>query len=161
YDHAAHRVPRPRIVHDKQGVDDPHDNASLGIDAAGHLWVFVSGRSRVRPGFIYRSREPYSITSFELIEEREMTYCQPHPIPSGGWLHLFTRYTAGRELYWERLDAAGRPLGPSGKLAGMGGHYQVTAARDGRVGSCFMFHPSGDVDRRTNLYYAQTTDLGT
>src|SRR5205814_9767927 len=26
YDHATNRVPRPTIVHDKQGVTDPHDN---------------------------------------------------------------------------------------------------------------------------------------
>src|SRR5690606_32501809 len=98
--------------------------------------------------------------SFELVEEREMTYCQPHPLESGGWLHLFTRYTAGRELYWERLNPGGDRIGGQHKLAAMGGHYQVSARHDGTLGTCFMHHPDGDVDRRTNLYYAQTTDLG-
>src|SRR2546430_12855558 len=32
YDHARNLVPRPTIVHDKNGVNDPHDNASLSID---------------------------------------------------------------------------------------------------------------------------------
>src|SRR5436190_12667448 len=78
YDHALNRVPRPTIVHDKQGVNDPHDNASLAIDADGYIWVFVSGRARARPGFIYRSTQPLSVAAFEQVTKREMTYPQPH-----------------------------------------------------------------------------------
>ena len=70
YDHARGVVPRPTIVHDKKGVDDPHDNPSLCLDPQGHLWVFVSGRARARPGFIYRSTKPYSIEQFEMISQR-------------------------------------------------------------------------------------------
>src|SRR5690606_29261352 len=58
YDHARHVVPRPTIVHDKQGVNDPHDNPSLNVDEKGYIWVFVSGRANRRPGFIYRSAQP-------------------------------------------------------------------------------------------------------
>jgi hypothetical protein len=46
FDHAKSHVPKPSIVYDKQGVDDPHDNASIAIDDLGHIWVFVSGRGR-------------------------------------------------------------------------------------------------------------------
>jgi len=46
YDHRSGRVSRPQIVHDKLGVDDPHDNPSLALDDHGHLWVFISGRGR-------------------------------------------------------------------------------------------------------------------
>ena len=46
FDHRTGMVPKPVIVYDKQGVDDPHDNASLSIDNEGFIWVFVSGRSR-------------------------------------------------------------------------------------------------------------------
>ena len=42
YDHKRDVVPRPVIVHDKGGVDDPHDNPSIAIDEYGHIWVFVS-----------------------------------------------------------------------------------------------------------------------
>jgi hypothetical protein len=42
YDHRTKRVPKPVVVHDKQGVDDPHDNPSIQIDGAGHLWVFTT-----------------------------------------------------------------------------------------------------------------------
>ena len=77
YDHARGAVPRPTIVHDKQTVDDPHDNPSIALDEEGYVWVFVSGRGRARPGFKYRSVEPFDIDAFELIAEEEFTYPQP------------------------------------------------------------------------------------
>lgn len=44
YDHKTKKVSKPVVVHDKEGVDDPHDNPSLAIDDKGYVWVFVSGR---------------------------------------------------------------------------------------------------------------------
>ena len=58
FDHKTGRVPRPVVVHDKQGVNDPHDNGAINIDSQGHIWIFVSGRGRARPGFKYRARNP-------------------------------------------------------------------------------------------------------
>lgn len=159
YDHKTGRVSRPVIVHDKKPVDDPHDNPSLNIDADGYLWVFVSGRANARPGFIYRSAAPYDITRFERIAEKTITYPQPWQVPGKGFLHLFTRYTNGRELYWE-TSADGRTWSETKKLAGMGGHYQTSGAQGNKVASFFNYHPGGNVDKRTNLYYAQTTDFG-
>lgn len=158
YDHATHRVPRPTIVHDKQGVDDPHDNASIALDGDGHVWIFVSGRGSARPGFKYRSLEPYSVDAFERVTTEEMTYPQPRYIEGEGFLHLFTKYTAGRELYWE-TSPDGVTWTEDRKLAGFGGHYQTTAERDGRVVTAFNYHPNG-VDTRTNLYVALTDDRG-
>lgn len=159
YDHAKGVVPRPTIVHDKQGVDDPHDNPSLAIDPKGHLWVFVSGRGRHRPGFIYRSKKPYDIEDFERISQREITYPQPRWIEGEGFLHLFTKYTKGRELYWS-TSPDGRTWAPDQKFAGMGGHYQTSHQRGKLVITAFNMHPGGNVDKRTNLYYLQTDDLG-
>ena len=159
YDHATGMVPRPTVVHDKQGVNDPHDNASLALDEAGHVWVFVSGRSRTRPGFKYRSRAPLSIEAFERVSEEEMTYPQPWWLPGRGFLHLFTKYTAGRELYWE-TSPDGISWSDDQKLAGMGGHYQISAQRESRVITAFNMHPAGNVDCRTNLYFLETTDMG-
>ncbi len=166
YDHQKHRVPRPVVVHDKHGVDDPHDNPSLAVDDDGHLWVFVSGRGRHRPGYKYRSVDPYSINRFELVSEEEMTYPQSHYVEGRGFLHLFTKYTGVRELYWEQ-SRDGRQWSDDRKLAGIreagdsrGGHYQVSA-RDGvHAGTFFNRHPNGSVDRRTDLYYLQTDDNG-
>lgn len=159
YDHETGQFPQPTVVHDKQGVDDPHDNPSIQIDDQGHLWVFVSGRGRGRPGITYRSREPYSIASFEHIREAEYTYPQPWHVAGEGFIKLFTRYTDGRELYWS-TSADGRDWSDDRKLAGMGGHYQVSNQRDGRVITAFNMHPGGNVDLRTNLYYAESPDMG-
>jgi hypothetical protein len=159
YDHKQNQVPQPTIVHDKMGVDDPHDNGSLTIDDQGYLWVFVSGRGRTRPGFKYRSREPYSVEAFDLLWEGEMTYCQPWFVPGKGFIHFFTKYTKGRELYFE-TSPDGRTWSETKKLAGLGGHYQVTSLHQAKIGTFFNYHPGGDVDKRTNLYYMQTTDMG-
>lgn len=166
YDHRTHQVPRPTVVHDKQGVNDPHDNPSLAIDAVGHIWVFVSGRARHRPGYKYRSLQPYSVAAFERISEEEMTYPQPHWLPRYGFLNLFTKYTGVRELYFER-SPDGRVWTDDCVLAAIrepgaarGGHYQTSAARGNRVGTFFNRHPDGDPDRRTDLYYLQTNDGG-
>lgn len=159
YDHVTGEVPRPVIVHDKGGVDDPHDNASLAIDGDGYLWVFVSGRGRSRPGYIYKSRAPHSIDSFERMREGEFTYPQPIWSEGKGFLHLFTKYTKGRELYWS-TSADGVTWSDDRKLAGMGGHYQATEWRDGVVYTAFNRHPGGNVDKRTNLYFVKSSDFG-
>ena len=159
YDHARHVVPRPTIVHDKGGVDDPHDNPSIAIDGRGHVWVFVSGRGRSRPGFKYRSIEPYSVEAFEQVTEEEMTYPQPWWVEGKGFLHLFTKYTGVRELYWN-TSPDGRGWGAHQKLAGMGGHYQISCRREKRICTAFNMHPDGKVDVRTNLYFVQTGDMG-
>jgi hypothetical protein len=121
--------------------------------------VFVSGRGRKRPGFIYRSARPYDIGEFEMVSEREITYPQPRWIEGAGFLHLFTKYTRGRELYWS-TSPDGRTWTPDRKFAGMGGHYQTSHQRGQRVFTAFNMHPGGDVDQRTNLYYLETSDAG-
>lgn len=160
YDHRTGKVPRPVVVHDKQGVNDPHDNPSLQLDGEGRLWVFVSGRGRGRPGHVYRSDLPHDIASFRPVAENEFTYPQPWWVAGRGFLFLFTKYTQGRELYWRTSDAAGANWTEDRKLAGLGGHYQVSNERGGRVITAFNMHPGGNVDRRTNLYFVQTDDMG-
>lgn len=160
YDHRSHEVPKPVVVHDKQDVDDPHDNPSIQIDPNGHLWVYVSGRGRKRPGHIYRSRRPYDIESFEHLSDREFTYPQPWWIEGSGFLFLFTKYTNGRELYWSVSNTEGEDWSEDHKLAGMGGHYQISNEQNGHVITAFNMHPDGNVDKRTNLYFLQTKDNG-
>ncbi|MBX3180929.1 MAG: BNR-4 repeat-containing protein [Candidatus Hydrogenedentes bacterium] len=159
YDHTTGRVPRPTIVRDQRGVDDPHDNASIAIDEDGRVWVFVAGRGRHRPGQIFRATAPYSVAEFEQIAEREQTYSQVWPVPGRGFLHLLTKYTRGRELYWE-TSPDGRAWSGQRKLAGFGGHYEVSRLHGAMAGTAFNYHPGGNVDKRTNLYYIQTADFG-
>ena len=176
YDHGTHRLCSPFVVHDKQTVDDPHDNPSIAQDENGYLWVFVSGRGRARPGFIYRSRSARTLENgFEQVLEGELTYPQPWWIPGQGFLHLFTKYTGVRELYWSR-SYDGETWSEDRKLAGMEGHYQVSrrvpeggvsglgldlgAMGSSKVITAFNRHPEGHPDNRTDLFYLETDDLG-
>jgi hypothetical protein len=166
YDHKSNTIPKPTVVYDKQGVDDPHDNPSLLIDDQGYIWVFVSGRGRGRPGFKYKSDKPYDISSFTQISEEEMTYPQPRYGQGEGYFHFFTKYTGIRELYFE-TSKDGVAWTPDRKLSGIresgdekGGHYQVSNRFGNKYCTFFNRHPNGNVDRRTDLYYAQTTDFG-
>jgi len=166
YDHQSGTVCRPTVVHDKQGVNDPHDNPSLLVDPEGYIWVFVSGRGRSRPGFKYRSVKPYDINCFTQITEEEMTYPQPWLIGDQGFLHLFTKYTGVRELYYE-TSVNGLQWTADQKLAGIreeghtrGGHYQVSNSYGNKLVTFLNRHPKGNVDQRTDLYCVQTTDFG-
>ena len=159
YDHKTGTVPKPVIVYGKAGVDDPHDNASLSIDGDGYIWVFVSGRNTSRLGIIFKSKKPYNINDFEKIKEGEMTYPQPWWIKNKGFIYLFTKYTKGRELYWS-TSKDGKTWEPEQKLAGMGGHYQVSNVWNGKVVSVFNYHPNGNEDERTNIYLVQSPDMG-
>ncbi len=159
FDHQKKQVPRPVILYDKIGVDDPHDNASLSLDDNGYIWVFVSGRNTSRPGLLFKSTQPYAIDSFAQIRTAEMTYPQPWWCSGKGFFYLFTKYTKGRELYWS-TSVDGKTWQPDQKLAGMGGHYQVSNKWNNKIVSVFNYHPGGNVDKRTNLYLVQTTDMG-
>lgn len=166
FDHNKNTVSKPVVVHDKGGVDDPHDNPSLLLDPEGYLWVFVSGRGNARKGFKYRSKKPYDIQSFEQITEEVMTYPQPMFIEGQGYFHLFTKYTGVRELYFEK-SADGITWTDDVKLAGIkaptyarSGHYQVSNHVGSRIFTFFNWHPDGNVDKRTNIYFVQTRDFG-
>lgn len=163
FDHKKGMVPQPVLVYDKKGVDDPHDNASLAMDDEGYIWVFISGRNVTRLGLIYKSSEPYSINNFEKVHETVMTYPQPWWIKGKGFVHLFTKYTApnthGRELYWA-TSADGKTWSPDQKLAGISGHYQLSNIHNNKIVTVFNYHPDGSADKRTNIYLAQTDDMG-
>lgn len=166
YDHKTGKVAKPTVVCDKNGVNDPHDNPSIMIDDEGYIWVFVSGRGRHRMGFKYRSTKPLSIDEFEKITEEEMTYPQPWNTDSG-YFHFFTKYTGVRQLYFES-SSDGKNWTDDKMLAAIpvnegekSGHYQTSNIYDGKVlGTFFSRHPNGNVDKRTDLYYVQTSDLG-
>lgn len=159
YDHKTGLVSRPVVVFDKEGVDDPHDNPSLNIDAQGYIWVFVSGRNTSRLGRKFRSLKPYSVNGFEQVSQEVFTYPQLWMMPDDSFFHLFTKYTAGRELYFETSDD-GIKWSEDQKLAGFAGHYQTSGRWNDKIGTFFNTHPGGDVNKRTNLYYAQTVDGG-
>ncbi len=166
FDHKTGTVSKPTVVYDKQGVNDPHDNPSLMIDDDGYIWVFVSGRSKKRMGFKFKSKKPYGINDFEKITEEEMTYPQPWNMEQG-YFHFFTKYTGVRQLYFE-TSTDGVNWTDDKLLAAIpervgekSGHYQTSACFEGKkAGTFFNRHPNGNVDIRTDLYYVETSDFG-
>ena len=170
YDHGRDVVPRPVALYLDPEVDDPHDNAAIHLDAAGHVWVFKSGRGVRRPGILFRSTRPYDLDTFELVSRWEFTYPQIWQGPRGaGFFLLFTKYFEGtengqeRRLFW-KSSPDGRHWSEDHALAGFGGHYQTSGRWSSggvtKYATFFNWHPESHVDRRTNLYYAQTLDDG-
>src|SRR5690606_20914538 len=113
-------------------VFDPHDNPSIAMDSDGYIWVFVSGRSRSRPGFIYKSSSPNSIAKFDIISAREITYPQPKYVEGQGFLHLFIKYLGIRLLYFStskdgvEWTADKQPAAIKRPEDRNSGHYQIS-----------------------------------
>ncbi len=159
YDHKTHKVPKPVVVHDKMGVTDARDNASLNIDSKGYLWVYISGRGRTRPGMIFKSALPFSIESFKLVLEGEILFPQPFWLNDSCIFLMHSKLLKGRELFWTS-STDGENWSKSSKIAGMGGHFQVSGAYGNSIFTAFNYCPDGDVDKRTNLYLLKTDDFG-
>ncbi len=158
YDHATRQLARPVIIQEK-GTSDAHHNPVLSIDNHGHLWVFASAHGG-KDGMIWKSTRPYSIDEFERVLQKEFTYPQPNFVPGQGFVFLFTKYTKGRELY-VNSSSDGYHWGEDKKIAGFGGHYQITEQTGTRQGTAFNWHPPvGGLNARTNLYYMETRDFG-
>lgn len=166
FNHKTEMLSKPTLVYDKQGIDDPHDNPSIMIDDDGFIWVFVSGRGRKRPGFKFKSKKPYDIQAFIQMTNEEMTYPQPWNTEYG-YFHFFTKYTGVRQLYFE-TSSDGLNWTEDQLLAAIpvnegerSGHYQVSNTFDHKtVATFFNRHPNGIVDKRTDLYYVQSKNLG-
>jgi hypothetical protein len=168
YDHATGTVPRPVRLLQKR-TEDAHDNPTLSIDATGHLFVFSSAHGTSRPSYIHRSKKPYDITAWELLETTNFSYTQPWYLPqSRRFLFLHTIYKKGeRTLNW-KTSADGRAWTAPQLLAHIEmGDYQVSARHGDtdRVATAFDLHPSSGRDGkglnwRTNIYYAETRDAG-
>lgn len=166
FDHKTEMVSRPVVVFDKETVNDPHDNPALAIDEDGYLWVFISGRGTGRMGHKYRSLKPYDTNGFEQIQSRWMTYPQPMYVKGKGFFHFFTQYSGHRQLYFE-TSTDGYKWSETSHFADIkepgdtkSGHYQTSGHYGDKIVTFFNRHPNGNVDKRTNMYYLQTTDFG-
>tara|TARA_Y100000588_G_scaffold380085_1_gene463377 strand:- start:772 stop:2094 length:1323 start_codon:yes stop_codon:yes gene_type:complete len=161
YDHKTGTVPLPTVLMDK-GTADAHDNPVLMLDDEGFVWVFVSAHGTVRPAYLCKSREPYSIEAFDLVLERNFSYPQPWHIPGKGFLFLQTLYHGGRFLFFS-TSSDGISWTKPRQLSGMAhGHYQVSWFSGEKVGTAFNYHAEKKPGPpRTNLYYMETGDFGT
>jgi hypothetical protein len=161
FDHATGQVPRPHIVLTKP-TGDAHENPTLQLDDAGHVWIFCNTHGAAANSYIFRGTTPYSIDDFEQIERTNFSYSQPWRLPGSGFLFLHTRYENGRRYLFWMTSADGRRWTEPQPLARVPeGHYQISQRRGGRVGTAFNYHPApGGLNARTNLYYVETGDMG-
>ena len=160
YDHETGTLPRPAIVEEKP-TGDAHDNPTLALDDAGHLWIFSNAHGTSRPATIFRGVEPYSIDAFEPVLTTNFSYGQPWHLPGDGFLFMHTRYSPGRNMFW-MTSPDGRRWDEPRPLASIEmGHYQVSTREGSRVATMFNVHPRPvGLNARTNLYYLETADGG-
>ena len=160
FDHATGQVPRPTILLNKH-TSDAHDNPTISMDDAGHIWIFSSSHGTSRPSFIHRSVKPYSVDEFERVLETNFSYTQPWHVPKHGFLFLHTRYADGRNLFW-MTSTDGRDWSEPRKLAKIEmGDYQISWPNGERVATAFDFHPAPvGLNARANIYYLETRDFG-
>jgi len=173
YDHNSGMVPRPTIVLDKK-TPDAHDNPVILVDDNGYIWLFSTSHGTSRPSYIHRSRKPYDISDFELVNAIKVengqdvpitnfSYMQAWHLEGKGFICFFTRYKYPAERticfmtsrngikwsQWIRLATIEK------------GHYQISTVGKNKVGTAFNFHPQDrGLNWRTNLYYIETTDFG-
>ncbi len=160
FDHATGLVSRPTVLLDK-GTEDAHDNPTMAIDDAGHVWISADAHGTSRPSFIHRSRTPYSTSGFEPVFTGNFSYGQPWWLPGKGFLFLHTRYAKkGEHFLYTQTSPDGRTWPEPKPLVTMTkGSYQISWRCGTRVGTVFDAHPQG-LNSRTNLYYLESADGG-
>ncbi|MFO0791925.1 MAG: BNR-4 repeat-containing protein [Pirellulales bacterium] len=161
FDHATGTVPRPSVVIVKH-TDDAHENPTISLDDAGHLWVFCNTHGPANNSYIFRSKAPYSIDEFEQVARTNFSYSQPWFVPGRGFFFLHTRYDQGRRFLHWMTSADGYAWSEPTLLAAVEmGHYQISNRQGERIITAFNYHPlKGGLNARTNLYYLETSDFG-
>jgi len=160
YDHATGQVPRPTVLLNKK-TSDAHDNPTIMLDDAGHIWIFSASHGTARPSWIHRSKKPYSVDEFEEILETNFSYTHPWWMPGQGFLFLHTRYKAGRGLFWMTSPDGVKWDEPHSLAHIEMGDYQVTWRCGNRLATTFDYHPNPlGLNWRSNIYYLETGDYG-
>ncbi len=186
FDHASKKLAKPTILTNRK-TPDAHDNPVMNIDAEGYLWVFSPTHgSGSRPSLIFKSKAPYDISAFEIVDAKKtlrgvespltnFSYPQVWRTKDGKWLMLFTSYAKPllpkgsktiRALYCTTSSDGVNwsEYVPYGAVEE--GHYQSSGSYNGgeKIGTSFNYHPlgkkGGGLNSRTNLYFMQTLDGG-
>jgi len=173
YDHQRAKVANPTILLDKK-TTDAHDNPVISIDKKGYIWIFSTSHGVSRPSYISKSKKPYKIDKFDIVEATEMidgevkpfknfSYFQVYHLSDKGFIALFTKYNEkAQRVIGFNTSEDGVTWGQWQVLAHIEeGHYQVSAEQNGKIGVAFDYHPIGKgLNYRTNLYYLETADFG-
>ena len=173
YDHETGTVPRPTILLDKK-TDDAHDNPVISVDDQGYIWIFSTSHGRSRPSYIHRSKKPYDIDEFELVNPTRLENGKPVPMTNFSYMQVwhtskkefvcfftYYNYPAKRTICF-MTSSDGIRWSEWVRLAAIDeGHYQISAVSEEKAGTAFNFHPEGKgLNWRTNLYYIETNNFG-
>ncbi len=178
YDHQTQQVSMPTLLLDKK-TNDAHDNPVMSMDADGYVWIFSTSHGTGRPSYIHKSKLPYDIDEFELIESTKIdassnvvpftnfSYFQPWSDGADGFSAFLTIYNdpVTRTIqFMKTTDGVNWSQPKKISIAGQGA-YQISGQSGSKMVTAFNFHPNGQdgktgVDWRTNLYVVQTLDNG-
>ncbi|MFW5980895.1 MAG: BNR-4 repeat-containing protein, partial [Halanaerobiaceae bacterium] len=164
FDHDKGVVPKPTILLDKW-CSDCHDNPVISLDEEGYIWIFSSSHGHgTTPSYIHKSREPYSIDSFETVKKTLYAYPQVKYIKGKGFSLFHTYYQNGRQIRFMKSTDGNRWSDPVTLAKIDEGHYQISNANKDKLGTAFNYHPANrelpGLEYRSNLYYLETEDFG-
>ncbi len=173
FDHATGEVANPTIILDKKTID-AHDNPVISMDNYGYIYIFSTSHGTSRRSYISKSKKPYDISEFRLLNPTEkvdgkdvpfnnFSYFQVWFEKGKGFIALFTKYNnKGHRVIGYNTSVDGEKWGEWKVIAHMDlGHYQVSGEQNGKVAVAFNYHPNGKgLNYRTNLYYLETLDWG-
>ncbi|MEL6484301.1 MAG: BNR-4 repeat-containing protein, partial [Bacteroidota bacterium] len=177
FDHTTKQLSEANILLNK-ATDDAHDNPVIALDSMGYIWIFSTSHGRERPSYIHKSKQPYDITTFELVNATtawntikkpfdNFSYAQVWNNKGGGFIMFSTRYAfpTNRNIGFQ-TSHTGQHWSQFQTIANMGeGHYQISGSHEEKHFTVFNYHPKSNpvgegIHHRTNLYYLETKDHG-
>ena len=182
YDHQTQQVSMPTLLLDKK-TNDAHDNPVMSMDGDGYIWIFSTSHGTGRPSYIHKSKQPYDIDEFELVESTKIdstgtvvpftnfSYFQPWSDGADGFSAFLTIYNDPVERtiqFMKTSDGVNWSQPKKISVAGRGS-YQISGQSvnqsNRKLATAFNYHPVGEygktgLDWRTNLYYVETLDNG-
>lgn len=134
------------LVHTSYGVTDPHDNAAVNI-INDYVYVVVAARANSRVGYVYKSKEKYDISEFELVSQGWYAYPQLWPVSL---------------LYTDYNDNNIRELWTNNRYCNMklveGGHYSVSYYDGEWLHLAYNYHTNNNLDTRQHIFYIKSKD---
>lgn len=131
---------------------DQHDNAAIRVASDGHVFVYKSARGFWRKSYAYKSKRPYDISEFEIVDSGYKAYPQAW---SMGLLYTKYKNVGGgnglREL-WITTNT-----GDELKLVS-GGHYSVSYYDGEFIHLFYNLHKNGDLNNRGGVYYMRSSN---
>ena len=178
YDHATGQVSMPTVVVDKR-TGDAHDNPTMSVDGDGYVWIFSTSHGTGPISYIHKSKQPYNIDEFELVESTKIdaggnvvpftnfSYFQPWNDGAHGFSAFLTIYddpVKRTTQFMKTTDGINWSQPQKICIAGRGA-YQISGQYGNKLVAAFNYHPDGEYDKagvlwRTNLYCVQTLDNG-